>query len=387
MNFNCSWFSINNNNNNNESSKRKHNQDTDESKRTNSEEEDEEEEEEVEEEEELAVDQSPRQQEQNCVVKPNDEEEEEGETISNGYQRKSSPNPPESSSIPAKSVVSAFSVSSLLADRSTSPTSPPKSSPHQYKSPSNNWNQTGSPPPSTETSATKEKDEITPADLATRPFFYPALTLDLLNRNKRVSEQINSTLPASPLINGLGNPGQPGQATPFAFSRFLPHSTAAAAAVSNLAMKAAVASGNGNGTLPFAAPPEMDGNRNLLAPPFPFPLPFPGLAASTASARDLDLLRLRCGGPLPGFPGPLPTTVSSPTTGDPIGQYRPLPIGDVYSCMKCEKIFSTPHGLEVHARRSHNGKRPFACEMCNKTFGHEISLTQHRQVNSNIRTF
>lgn len=33
---------------------------------------------------------------------------------------------------------------------------------------------------------------------------------------------------------------------------------------------------------------------------------------------------------------------------------------------------------QVHARRSHNGKRPFACELCNKTFGHEISLSQHR---------
>lgn len=55
-----------------------------------------------------------------------------------------------------------------------------------------------------------------------------------------------------------------------------------------------------------------------------------------------------------------------------------MPLGDVYSCIKCEKMFSTPHGLEVHARRSHNGKRPFACELCNKTFGHEISLSQHR---------
>lgn len=55
-----------------------------------------------------------------------------------------------------------------------------------------------------------------------------------------------------------------------------------------------------------------------------------------------------------------------------------VPLGDVYSCIKCEKMFSTPHGLEVHARRSHNGKRPFACELCNKTFGHEISLSQHR---------
>ena len=32
-------------------------------------------------------------------------------------------------------------------------------------------------------------------------------------------------------------------------------------------------------------------------------------------------------------------------------QFRGLPgLGDVYSCIKCEKIFSTPHGLEVHAR-------------------------------------
>lgn len=53
-------------------------------------------------------------------------------------------------------------------------------------------------------------------------------------------------------------------------------------------------------------------------------------------------------------------------------------MGDVYSCIKCDKMFSTPHGLEVHSRRTHNGKRPFACESCNKTFGHEVSLSQHR---------
>ncbi|XP_044726732.1 zinc finger protein Gfi-1-like isoform X2 [Chrysoperla carnea] len=64
-----------------------------------------------------------------------------------------------------------------------------------------------------------------------------------------------------------------------------------------------------------------------------------------------------------------------------------MPIGDVYSCIKCEKMFSTPHGLEVHARRSHNGKRPFACELCNKTFGHEISLSQHRAVHNVEKVF
>ncbi|XP_018319630.1 zinc finger protein Gfi-1b isoform X2 [Agrilus planipennis] len=64
-----------------------------------------------------------------------------------------------------------------------------------------------------------------------------------------------------------------------------------------------------------------------------------------------------------------------------------MPLGDVYSCIKCEKMFSTPHGLEVHARRSHNGKRPFACELCNKTFGHEISLSQHRAVHNAEKVF
>lgn len=53
---------------------------------------------------------------------------------------------------------------------------------------------------------------------------------------------------------------------------------------------------------------------------------------------------------------------------------------DLYSCMKCEKMFSTPHGLEVHSRRTHHGKKPYACELCNKTFGHEVSLSQHRYV-------
>ncbi|XP_062706191.1 fez family zinc finger protein 1 isoform X2 [Aedes albopictus] len=49
-----------------------------------------------------------------------------------------------------------------------------------------------------------------------------------------------------------------------------------------------------------------------------------------------------------------------------------------------------PHHLlmrPVHARRSHNGKRPYACEMCNKTFGHEISLSQHRAVHSVEKVF
>ncbi|RXM27837.1 Zinc finger protein Gfi-1 [Acipenser ruthenus] len=52
-----------------------------------------------------------------------------------------------------------------------------------------------------------------------------------------------------------------------------------------------------------------------------------------------------------------------------------------------DKVFSTPHGLEVHVRRSHSGTRPFACEICGKTFGHAVSLEQHKAVHSQERSF
>jgi uncharacterized Zn-finger protein len=58
-----------------------------------------------------------------------------------------------------------------------------------------------------------------------------------------------------------------------------------------------------------------------------------------------------------------------------------------YECIKCNKIFSTPHGLEVHVRRSHSGKRPYACDICNKTFGHAVSLSQHRAVHTQEKSF
>ncbi|XP_056149002.1 growth factor independent 1A transcription repressor a [Lampris incognitus] len=58
-----------------------------------------------------------------------------------------------------------------------------------------------------------------------------------------------------------------------------------------------------------------------------------------------------------------------------------------YMCVKCRKVFSTPHGLEVHVRRSHSGTRPFECDVCGKTFGHAVSLEQHRAVHSQERSF
>ncbi|CAG9825321.1 unnamed protein product, partial [Phaedon cochleariae] len=129
--------------------------------------------------------------------------------------------------------------------------------------------------------------------------------------------------------------------------------------------------------------------RNFL--PTPTSLYFSAVAAAMASGHSQ-----------PGhYPGP-PTAeelyrlrhhlMNNPSGVHPHHHHllmRPgmMPIGDVYSCIKCEKMFSTPHGLEVHARRSHNGKRPFACELCNKTFGHEISLSQHRAVHNVEKIF
>ncbi|XP_048821812.1 zinc finger protein Gfi-1b [Lagopus muta] len=60
---------------------------------------------------------------------------------------------------------------------------------------------------------------------------------------------------------------------------------------------------------------------------------------------------------------------------------------ETYHCVKCSKVFSTPHGLEVHVRRSHSGIRPFACEVCGKTFGHAVSLEQHTNIHSQERSF
>ncbi|XP_027055973.1 zinc finger protein Gfi-1b-like isoform X2 [Pocillopora damicornis] len=61
--------------------------------------------------------------------------------------------------------------------------------------------------------------------------------------------------------------------------------------------------------------------------------------------------------------------------------------GQTFDCLNCKKVFSTPHGLEVHVRRSHSGQRPFACDVCGKTFGHTVSLEQHKNIHTNERSF
>lgn len=66
---------------------------------------------------------------------------------------------------------------------------------------------------------------------------------------------------------------------------------------------------------------------------------------------------------------------------------RYSPHMESYHCVKCNKVFSTPHGLEVHVRRSHSGTRPFACDICGKTFGHSVSREQHMNIHSQERSF
>ncbi|XP_056157763.1 zinc finger protein Gfi-1b [Lampris incognitus] len=63
------------------------------------------------------------------------------------------------------------------------------------------------------------------------------------------------------------------------------------------------------------------------------------------------------------------------------------PTSNTYHCITCDKEFSTPHGLEVHVRRSHSGTRPFGCSICRKTFGHTVSLEQHMNVHSQEKSF
>ncbi|CAM4776040.1 unnamed protein product [Rotaria magnacalcarata] len=59
-----------------------------------------------------------------------------------------------------------------------------------------------------------------------------------------------------------------------------------------------------------------------------------------------------------------------------------------YKCQECDKDFATSHGLEVHVRRTHTSeRRPFSCDLCSKTFGHALSLVQHRATHTQERCF
>lgn len=85
---------------------------------------------------------------------------------------------------------------------------------------------------------------------------------------------------------------------------------------------------------------------------------------------------------------PSPIRPSVPGAGHGVGVerrgLRPGSLSSPSGLTLCPQVFSTPHGLEVHVRRSHSGTRPFACDICGKTFGHAVSLEQHTHVHSQV---
>lgn len=77
-------------------------------------------------------------------------------------------------------------------------------------------------------------------------------------------------------------------------------------------------------------------------------LRFRHLMTQSAGAQSVQSAAAALGFPHPHHPHHH-LFMRNPSAGSIVAGMGPL--GDVYSCIKCEKMFSTPHGLEVHARR------------------------------------
>ncbi|PNF36325.1 hypothetical protein B7P43_G00537 [Cryptotermes secundus] len=54
-----------------------------------------------------------------------------------------------------------------------------------------------------------------------------------------------------------------------------------------------------------------------------------------------------------------------------------LASGNRYPCDQCEKTFQTKQSYEVHLKAIHEGQRPFACEVCGRSFAYHNSLKGH----------
>ena len=82
---------------------------------------------------------------------------------------------------PTKPLSSIFSVSSILAADKKAPAAAAAARRRAAGLHNGGW---PAAPPKAAALHEREEDEITPAELAARPFFYPALTLDMLNKNR-----------------------------------------------------------------------------------------------------------------------------------------------------------------------------------------------------------
>ena len=115
------------------------------------------------------------------------------------------------------------------------------------------------------------------------------------------------------------------------------------------------------------------------------PLRLP-LSSPCPGANKLEILSAMVRNNIQGMSPPSLVGFTS-HKADHNGNYSPSSPGATFECCSCKKVFTTAHGLEVHVRRTHSGRRPYECDVCSKTFGHEVSLKQHRAVHSQERCF